>query len=230
MKPAAFDYLRAGSVEDALRALRQAGGEVRILAGGQSLVPMLNMRLARPAVLVDIMHVEALRRVEERGGRLIIGAGVRQHALERHPGLGERQPLLAAMLPWLGHLQTRSRGTVCGSVAHADPSAELPLALVALEGTVHLRNARKQRLVAAVDFFTGMMATARAEDELIEAVSVPMAQPGVGYAFREISRRHGDFAIAGFAAVAAGGDVRLAVGGVAVAPQAREVPGGVRIG
>ena len=224
MKPAPFAYLRAGTVEEALHALQQAGRETRVLAGGQSLVPMLNMRLARPALLVDIMHIEALRQVEDRDGRLTIGAAVRQHALETRPGLADHHPLLAAVLPWLGHLQTRSRGTVCGSVAHADPSAELPLALVALEGTVHLRTARKRRQVAAEAFFTGMMATARADDELIEAVSVPTPQPGTGTAFREISRRHGDYAIAGFAALAGERDVRLAICGVANVPQARRVP------
>lgn len=224
MKPAPFGYLRAGTTAEVLEALRQGGGEARVIAGGQSLVPMLNMRLARPGLLVDIMHVEALRRVEDDGKRLVISAGVRQRALEARQDLVQRQPLLAAMLPWLGHVQTRSRGTVCGSVAHADPSAELPLALVALEGEVHLRSSRKARRVAAASFFTGMMATARAEDELIEAVSVPTAQAGSGCAFREVSRRHGDYAIAAFAAVADGSDVRLAVGGVAAAPEARRVP------
>ncbi len=224
MKPAPFGYLRAGTTAEALEALCQGGGETRVIAGGQSLVPMLNMRLARPGLLVDIMHIEALRRVEDDGKRLVIGAGVRQRALEVRQDLVQRQPLLAMVLPWLGHVQTRSRGTVCGSVAHADPSAELPLALVALEGEVHLRSSRKARRVAARSFFTGMMATARAEDELIEAVSVPVIQAGAGYAFREVSRRHGDYAIAAFAAVVDGQGVRLAVGGVAAAPEARRVP------
>ncbi len=224
MKPAPFSYLRAATVAEALGALRQTGGEARVIAGGQSLVPMLNMRLARPALLIDIMHVEALRRVEDKNGRLVIGAGVRQRALEARQDLVQRQPLLAMVLPWLGHMQTRSRGTVCGSVAHADPSAELPLALVALNGKVHLRSARKARQVEATSFFTGMMATARAEDELIEAVCVPTVQQGAGYAFREVSRRHGDYAVAAFAAVASGLGIRLAVGGVAAAPQARTIP------
>ena len=224
MKPAPFGYLRAGTVAEALEALRLNGGEARVIAGGQSLVPMLNMRLARPSLLVDIMHIEALRRVEDDGKRLVIGAGVRQRALEARQDLAPRQPLLAMVLPWLGHVQTRSRGTVCGSVAHADPSAELPLALVALEGEVHLRSSRKARRIAATSFFIGMMATARAEEELIEAVSVPVIQPGAGYAFREVSRRHGDYAIAAFAAVADGHGVRLAVGGVAAAPEACHVP------
>ena len=224
MKPASFGYLRAGTTAEALEALRQHGGEARIIAGGQSLVPMLNMRLARPTLLVDIMHVDALARTKDDGKRLTIGAGIRQQALQALPDLVRRQPLLALVLPWLGHMQTRNRGTVCGSVAHADPSAELPLALVALDGEVHLRNHRKARRVPAGEFFTGMMATARTDDELIEAISAPTVQPGTGYAFREVSRRHGDFAIAGFAALAEGIGVRLAVGGVAAAPQARRVP------
>lgn len=224
MKPAPFDYLRAGSAEEALDALRRGGDEARVLAGGQSLLPMLNMRLARPALLVDIMRVDSLRRVEERGGHLLVGAGVRQMELERRPELAQRQPLLALVLPWLGHAQTRSRGTVCGSVAHADPSAEMPLALVALGGEVHLRARRRARRVPAEAFFTGMMVTARAADELIEAVSFPARRPGAGYAFREVSRRHGDYAIAACAAVADASGLRLAVGGVAAHPVARALP------
>ena len=224
MKPAPFDYLRAGTAEEALDALHQAGADARILAGGQSLVPMLNMRLARPALLIDIMRIDTLARIDDRGNALRIGAGVRQLALERHPGLARRQPLLALMLPWLGHVQSRSRGTVCGSVAHADPSAEMPLALVALDGAIHLRNRRRARQVPADQFFTGMMVTARADDELVEAVTFPALRPGTGYAFREVSRRHGDFAIAAIAAVADHAGIRLAVGGVATQPTARNMP------
>ena len=224
MKPAPFSYQRARDVAEVLEALHQGGGEARVLAGGQSLVPMLNMRLARPALLVDIMHVPALRRVEDDGKRLLVGAGVRQIELERRPDLAARQPLLALMLPWLGHVQTRSRGTVCGTVAHADPSAEVPLALVALGGEVHLRARKRARRVPAESFFIGMMATARAEDELLEAISVPVLRPGAGYAFREVSRRHGDYAIAACAAVADGSSVRMAVGGVAAYPMVRALP------
>jgi 2-furoyl-CoA dehydrogenase FAD binding subunit len=221
MKPAAFDYLRAASTEEALEALAAEGPDARVLAGGQSLLPMLNMRLARPAVLVDVMHIPALRRIEERDGALVIGAGVRQRELERRSDLARRVPMLAAALPWIGHAQTRSRGTVCGSVAHADPSAELPLLLVALGGEIHLRSRRRARRVPAERFFSGMMATDRADDELIEAVAFPLARPGVGYAFREIGRRHGDYAITACAAVVEGGTARLAVGGVADRPVAR---------
>ncbi len=127
MKPAAFDYVRAESIEEALDVLRQEGADARILAGGQSLVPMLNMRLAKPRVVIDIMHLPGLKRIETGGGMIRVGAAVRQRELERQADLSAQQPLLAAALPWIGHAQTRNRGTVCGSVAHADPSAELHL-------------------------------------------------------------------------------------------------------
>lgn len=224
MKPAAFDYVRAESRDEALEALETEGANARVLAGGQSLLPMLNMRLAKPAVIVDIMAVPEWRRVEDDGATLRIGAAVRQVEVERRADLVRRQPLLAAALPWVGHAQTRSRGTVCGSVAHADPSAELPLVLVALEGRIHLRSYRRARAVPAGAFFTGMMATARADDEMIEAVSLPTAQAGTGYAFREVARRHGDFAIIACAAVVNGAEARLAVGGVADRPVARRLP------
>jgi 2-furoyl-CoA dehydrogenase FAD binding subunit len=223
VKPAPFDYLRAEGVEEALEALREAGGEARVLAGGQSLLPMLNMRLARPALLVDVMRIPALAAVREDAGGLTIGAAVRQAALERRPDLARRQPLLAAALPWVGHAQTRSQGTLCGSVAHADPSAEIPLVLVAMRGTVHLRSAhRGARRVPAESFFTGLMATDRAEDEMVEAIALPHTPPGAGCAFREVGRRHGDFAIAACAAMVQGRSVRLAVGGVADRPVARD--------
>jgi 2-furoyl-CoA dehydrogenase FAD binding subunit len=224
MKPARFDYVRAGSADDVLRVLYQVGTDARVLAGGQSLLPMLNMRLARPRVLVDIMRVAEWQRVGDDGRALRVNAAVRQISLERHRGLAHRQPLLAAALPFVGHAQTRSRGTVCGSIAHADPSAELPLVLLALRGTVHLRSRRHRRDVSIREFFDGTMATACADDEVIEAVSFPTARPGAGYAFREVARRFGDFAIVACAAVADATGVRLAVGGVADHPRAIDLP------
>jgi 2-furoyl-CoA dehydrogenase FAD binding subunit len=224
MKPARFDYVRARSADDALHALHQAGTDARVLAGGQSLLPMLNMRLARPLVVVDIMRVPEWQRIADDGRALRIDAAVRQVSLERHRDLADRQPLLAAVLPFVGHAQTRSRGTVCGSIAHADPSAELPLVLLALRGTVHLRSRRRRRDVPVEAFFNGTMATACADDEAIVAVSFPTAQPHAGYAFREVARRHGDFAIVACAAVADATGVRLAVGGVADRPRAIDLP------
>lgn len=221
MKPASFDYVRAEALDEALAVLAAEGSDARVMAGGQSLMPMLNMRLARPKVLVDVMRIGALNRIDENGGRIIVGAGVRQARLLAWPQLAAKLPLVALALPWTGHEQTRSRGTICGSVAHADPSAEAPLYLIALDGEVHLRSARRRRVVAAGDYITGMMSTARNDDELIEAVAFPV-KPERGYGFREVARRHGDFAIAACAAVAHADGIRLAVAGVADRPELRD--------
>jgi 2-furoyl-CoA dehydrogenase FAD binding subunit len=220
MKPAAFDYIRAQSVGEVLETLADEGGDARIIAGGQSLMAMLNMRLAKPKILIDIMRLNELNRIEVKANRVTIGAGVRQAALLAWPELAKTLPLISQALPWTGHQQTRSRGTVCGSIAHADPSAELPLALIALGGEVHLRSLKRQRRLPAKDFFAGMMATGRANDELIEAVS--FSADATACAFREVARRHGDFAIVACAAVATPSGVRLAVGGVADVPTARD--------
>jgi 2-furoyl-CoA dehydrogenase FAD binding subunit len=224
MKPARFDYIRAETLAEAHAALAEDGNDARVIAGGQSLLPMLSMRLARPKVLIDIMSLPELQKINADGQAIRIGAAVRQAELQAFPGLAESQPLLAAALPWIGHAQTRSRGTVCGSVAHADPSAELPLVLLALNGTIDLSSRRKRRSIAANNFFTGMMSTARDSSELIEAITIPLKQDGHGYAFQEFGRRHGDFAIVSCAAIATQNGVRLAIGGVADRPQYRDFP------
>jgi 2-furoyl-CoA dehydrogenase FAD binding subunit len=223
MKPAPFDYVRAETLDEALTVLAAEGGDARIIAGGQSLMAMLNTRLAKPKVLIDIMRLKELDRIDATAETVTVGAGVRQQALLGWPSLAEKLKLVAAALPWTGHVQTRSRGTICGSIAHADPSAEMPLALLALGGDVHLRTARKRRKVAAGAFFTGMMSTARADDEMIEAVSFPSGG-GARCAFREVARRHGDFAIVACAAVASKEGVRFAVGGVADMAAVRDWP------
>ncbi len=224
MKPAPFGYVRAETIEEALAALHEHGSEARILAGGQSLLPMLNMRLARPAMLVDIMRIGALGSITEEADVLIIPAAVRQATVLDRARLREDLPMLAAALPWVGHYQTRARGTVCGSVAHADPSAEIPLCLVALGGQVRLRTKRKQRLVPAETFFAGMMLTDKADDEMVEAVVYPKRVPGTGYGFAEVGRRHGDYAIVACAAMVDAARMRLVVGGVADRPTARDFP------
>ena len=224
MKPARFDYQRAETVEEACAVLSEAGDEARILAGGQSLIPMLNFRLAQPKLLIDISRLAALQSIAVQKGMLVVAAAVRQAELLAWSALPDAAPLLAQALPWVGHVQTRARGTVCGSIAHADPSAELPLCLLALNGEVRLRTARRHRTVPAVEFFRGMMLTARPDDELIESIAVPVRQPGEGHAFREFGRRHGDFAIVAAAAVANGDAIRLAIGGVADRPVARDWP------
>jgi 2-furoyl-CoA dehydrogenase FAD binding subunit len=223
MKPAAFDYVRAESADEVLAILAEEGADARIIAGGQSFMAMLNMRLARPKVLVDIMRIGSLDRIEEAKGEIIIGASVRQAMLLGWEKLAAKLPLVALALPWTGHVQTRSRGTICGSIAHADPSAELPLSLIALGGTVHLRSRKKHRRVPAAEYVTGMMSTARRDDEMIEAVSFPVTS-GRGYGFREIARRHGDFAIVACAAIVSDKGIRFAVAGVADKPEARDWP------
>jgi len=223
MKPAAFDFVRADGVEDACALLQRHGDEARILAGGQSLMAVLNMRLAQPSLLIDISRSTTLARIEVRDGCVQVGAAATQAALEWRNSLALELPLLKLVIPYISHFQIRNRGTVCGSVAHADPSAELPLSLLALEGQVVLRG-KRQRVLEAEDFFTGMLSTARAGDELVEAVRFPLAKPGQGFGFREFSRRHGDFAICAVAAVADNRGLRVAVGGVADRPLAREWP------
>jgi 2-furoyl-CoA dehydrogenase FAD binding subunit len=224
MKPAAFDYIKADTVQEVTQLLDEYGAEARILAGGQSLLPMLNMRLARPTVLIDVMRIQALAAIAVEKDVIVMPAAVRQAEALQWLTLDAQLPLLASALPWVGHYQTRSRGTICGSVAHADPSAEIPLCLVALQGEIRLRSKRKSRKVPAEAFFTGMMLTDKADNEFIEAVACPIRRPHSGYAFAEVGRRHGDFAIVACAGTADDRRMRLAVGGVADRPTARDFP------
>jgi 2-furoyl-CoA dehydrogenase FAD binding subunit len=217
MKPAPFDYLRAETIEEVHAALAAEGSDAMILAGGQSLVPLLSMRMARPKLLVDIMHIPELHQIFiAHDYAMTVGATVRQAELLARPDLAKRYALLAKALPWIGHWQTRARGTICGSLALADPSAELPLVLTVLDGTVALTSASGWRILGARDFFTGVMSTARRDDELIRSVDFPTCWPGSGYAFREFARRHGDFAIVACAATFTPmlNRVRFGVGGV----------------
>jgi len=214
MKPAPFDYLRATTRAEVHEALDAEGGDAAVMAGGQTLIPLLSMRMARPTVLIDIMHVGELGGISVSDGAIRVGASVRQAALLDWPELATHQPLLAITMPWIGHAQTRSRGTVCGSAALADPSAEIPLTMVTLGGEIELSSSKGTRRVAAEDFFTGLMSTAREDDELIEAVHIPCSAAGTGHAFHEFARRHGDFAIVACAAVADTQGTRLGVGGL----------------
>lgn len=224
MKPAPFDYLRADDEEEALEALAEAGDDARLLAGGQTLMPMLNMRLVEPAVLIDISRLPDRAGIDDEGEAIEVGAAVTQADLEGWPALAERAPLLAQALPLFGHVQTRSRGTVCGSIAFADPSAELPLCLAALGGDVVLRSRAGTRTLPAAEFQTGMLSTACREDEMVAAVRFPTAEPGAGYAFTEFARRHGDFAVVAIAAIARANGIGIGVGGVAERPVVEEWP------
>ena len=224
MKPPRFDYVRADDPEAAIELLAEHGEDARILAGGQSLMAVLNMRLAQPQLLIDISRSSVLGISAIEDNFLAIGASATQSSIEERPRLALEVPLLAQALPHISHFQIRNRGTVCGSLAHADPSAELPLVLLALEGHVLLASSERQRRLAASEFFTGMLMTARAPDELLVAVHYPLAEPGAGYAFAEFSLRHGDYAACAVAVVARKRGLRIVVGGVADRPVARDLP------
>ena len=190
-----------------------------MLAGGQSLMPMLNMRLVRPEVLVDIGGLPELAHIEDEGDTVAIGAAVTQGDLADWPELGTALPVVAAALPHVGHFQTRNRGTVCGSICHADPSSELPLCLALLGGEVELHSARGVRTVPADEFQRGVLTTAKEPDELVVRARLPKAQDGERFAFLEFQHRHGDFAVVAVAAKRSGDAVSLAVGGVADRPE-----------
>lgn len=220
MKPRRFDYIRAETAAEAAQMLHELGADARILAGGQSLMPAMNMRLATPQVLLDISRSKELNYVRLQDGQLCVGAAATQSQLEWRPELAREAPLLAQAIPHISHFQIRNRGTVCGSIAHADPSAELPLVLLALEGSVILANHRSERSVRAADFFQGMLLTARRDDELVREVRFPCAEPGTRYAFEEFSLRRGDFAMVAVAVAVSANRIRLAVGGAADHPRA----------
>jgi 2-furoyl-CoA dehydrogenase FAD binding subunit len=223
MKPRAFDYARPETVDEAVALLAERGDEARVLAGGQSLMAMMNLRLADPSMLIDIARIKEIDGIRDRGNMIEVGAAVTQNMLLSWPGLKAKLPLLAVALPFVGHFQTRNKGTVCGSVAHADPSSEIPLSLATLEGEVVLRSKRGERVLKAKDFQVDMLTTAREADELITAVRFPVH--GRGAAFREVARRHGDFAMVAVAAVMDGkGNARLGAGGVAATPVVRAMP------
>jgi 2-furoyl-CoA dehydrogenase FAD binding subunit len=222
VKPRPFDYARPDTVEEALALLAEHGEDARVLAGGQTLLAMLNLRVVEPAILTDITRIPELDVIREVDGRIEVGAAVTQNRLLAWPALAQKLPLLAAALPFVGHFQTRNKGTVCGSVAHADPTSEIPLSLAVLEGEVVLRSRRGTRVLAASEFQQGMLATAREGDELITAVRFPVMSGGV--AFREVARRHGDFAIVGVAAVAESpSSIRIGVAGMADRPAVRRI-------
>ena len=224
MKPRPFDYARPDTVDEALALLAEYGDDARVLAGGQSLMAMMNLRLADPAVLIDIARIKELDGIRDLGDTIEVGAAVTQNTLLNWPELKAKLPLLAVALPNVGHFQTRNKGTVCGSIAHADPSSEIPLSLALLEGEVVLRRKGGERVLKAADFQVDMLTTAREADELIVAVRFPVH--GKGAAFREVARRHGDFAMVAVAAlVDSRGGVRLGVGGVASTPVVRLING-----
>jgi len=235
MKPPLFDYRSPSSLDEALALRSEYSDDSAVLAGGQSLMPMLNLRLARPEVLIDLGRVAELAGIRELDGGVSLSAMTRQRSAERSDLIRRRAPLLQQALAHVGHPTIRNRGTVGGSLAHADPAAELPAVCLALDAEFVARSAGGERTIAADDFYMGFMTTALAPDELLVEVRIPFAAGTLGTAFVEIARRHGDFALVGVAAaLALDGegvitDARLALTGVAGLPvRAREAEASLR--
>jgi len=224
VKPPRFQYHAPQSLDEALALLAKFGEEAKPLAGGQSLIPMLNMRLARPGHLIDLNRIAELDYLAERDGGLAVGAMTRQRAVERSTLVREGCPLLAQAIRYVGHLPIRTRGTVGGSVAHADPAAELPGVLAALDGRITLRSRSSTRVLGPDAFFLGALATAAAPDELVTEIWIPAIPGRTGQVWLEVARRHGDYALVGLGASltldqnGVIGDARLALIGVGPVP------------
>ena len=223
MKPAPFKYASPESLEEATSLLQQHGDDAKVLAGGQSLIPLMNMRLARPGVLVDINHVAGLDGVSRNGG-LTIGTNTRHVTVLRSPEVRAYAPIVSEAMRHVGHVGIRTRGTFGGATAHADPAAEIPAVLLALDAQVTVQGPQGTRTIAADDFFVSTFTTELEDDEIVTAVQLPSPLDHAAWSFHEVSRRHGDFALVGVAAVAeldGSGNVsraRIALSGVADTP------------
>ncbi len=224
MKLPPFEYHRPSSIDEAVQLLADLDGEAKVLAGGQSLLPVMALRIGAPPHLIDIGNIAGLDAITANASGVIIGCLVRQAEAEEHTALAEHAPLVAKALPNIGHRAIRNRGTVCGSLAHADPAAELPAVCLALDATLVARSVRGERLIPAADFFVGFLDTALGDDELLTEVRFPAWGRRRGAGFAELSRRHGDYAIVGVAATVSLDDagavdhVALAFTGVAATP------------
>lgn len=223
MKPASFDYARAESVAHAVRLLSEAGGDAKIIAGGQSLVPMMNFRLVKPSLLVDINSIAGLDGVDRVGDKLRIGALVRHRMTAENAEIERSIPILHAAMKHVAHLTVRNRGTFCGSVCHADPAAEMPMMTLLLNGVVNASSVRGERAISAHEFFAGSLVTVLEADELVTSIDIDTLPEGIGWGFEEFSRRHGDYALAAVAVtmIASGGvarEVRIGIMGVGETP------------
>ena len=223
MKPPAFDYAVAETVDDATARLAEYGDDAKLIAGGQSLVPMMNFRLVSPAVLIDIRKISPPDAIEEAEGHVRIGALTRHRALETSGLIADRFPVLTAAMKHVAHLAIRNRGTIGGSLCHADPAAELPAIAMLLDARISVARHGSERVIEARDFFEGALWTAVGDDEIVTHIDIPLLPPGTGWGFHEFSRRHGDFGLAGAAAtvtVSAGRatETRIALLGVGDTP------------
>jgi carbon-monoxide dehydrogenase medium subunit len=236
MKPAPFKYIAANSLAQALALKAEHGDEAKFLAGGQSLMPAMNFRLAQPAILIDINRIEELAGIRPNTGGARIGALTRYHQLERDAGMMRDFPLLGEALPHIAHPQIRNRGTIGGNLSHADPASELPAVTVALQARMRLQTSSTERWVAAGDFFLGSLTTGIQSDEMLTEIEWPSSPPRTGSCFMEIARRRGDFAIVGVAAMVTLGEndrcsrIRLAFCGVGETPIDASAAAGLLIG
>jgi len=217
MKPPVFEYHAPASVDEAIALLTRYGGDGKILAGGQSLMPLLNFRLSRPAAIVDLNGISSLAYVREDNGVIHLGAMTRQRTIEFSDVVRRRLPLLTEATALVGHLPIRTRGTIGGSIAHADPSAEYPAVLAALDGTVVVRGPRGERTLRPTELFQSYLTTSLGPEDILVEVRLPAMEPGAGFAFEEFSRRHGDFAIVGVAAMLVGDGQRCTTARLATA-------------
>lgn len=222
MKPSSFDLIRPESWEEATKVLKKYGDDAQIIAGGQSLIAMLNMRIAKPSILIDINFIKGGHELICNNDTIEISALYTQLNLETRIETKEDLPLIAEALPYIGHQQHRARGTIVGSICHSDPSSELPLCILALKGVLKLNSFKGKRTVKAKDFFLGPLLNSKRQDEIVQSVLIPKAKKYTGYAFNEVSEKHGDFALASFAAIVDQNNTRLAVGGVCEKPVVRE--------
>jgi carbon-monoxide dehydrogenase medium subunit len=223
MKPAAFDYVIADSIDMAVASLADGGGDAKIIAGGQSLVPMLNFRLLRPSVLIDINRIGDLAFIEEAGKKIRVGALTRHYQLETSPVIARHLPVLASAMTHVAHLAIRNRGTIGGSLSHADPAAELPMMALLLDAELHIASASGKRTIAARDFFVGALTVDLARDDIVTEIVLPKLPRKTGWGFEEVARRSGDFALAAAAAtltLSAGviSQARIALTGVGATP------------
>jgi carbon-monoxide dehydrogenase medium subunit len=200
MKPAPFDYTAATSVEMATASLAEAGDDAKIIAGGQSLVPLLNFRLLRPSILVDINSIESLSFITETATNIRVGALTRHYQLETSPVIARHLPVLSCAMTHVAHLAIRNRGTIGGSLAHGDPAAELPMMALLLDAELHIASVSSARTIAARDFFLGALTVDLGAGEIVTEIVLPKLPPRTGWGFAEVARRHGDFALAAVAA------------------------------
>jgi CO/xanthine dehydrogenase FAD-binding subunit len=200
MKPASFDYIAADSIDTAVASLAEANGDAKIIAGGQSLVPMLNFRLLRPSILVDINRIDGLAFIEETEKEIRVGALTRHHQLETSPVIARQLPVLTCAMTHVAHLAIRNRGTIGGSLAHADPAAELPMMALLLDAKLRIASASGQRVIDARDFFLGALTADLGAGDMVTEIVLPKLPPRTGWGFAEVARRRGDFALAAVAA------------------------------